>query len=105
MLRNVRNLDLTLSCANSFCNPVVVDGEQLPVVRNAKILGLVISSTLQWNEHINEIIKKTNKHLYFVVEKVKDKNIVNFYCTCYQAHFGVLCTSLSSFASEIPIQQ
>ena len=45
-------------------DPVLVDGEILPVVKKAKILDLVMSSTFQWSDNIRESIKKENKRLY-----------------------------------------
>ena len=58
----------------------------LEVVDHAKILGLVISDSLQWNHHDNYIIKKANKCLYGLIQlkraKISEKDIVNFYCTC-----------------------
>ncbi len=44
-------------------DPVLVDGEALPIAKNAKILGLVMSSTLQRNDNIRESITKPNKRL------------------------------------------
>jgi hypothetical protein len=37
------------------------------LIQNAKILGLTISSNLKWTNHINEVIKKANKRLYFII--------------------------------------
>ena len=58
----------------------------LEAVDHAKILGLIISNSLQWNHHVNHIIKKANKRLYCLVQlkraKISKKDIVNFYCTC-----------------------
>ena len=42
-------------------DPVLVNGEALPIVKKAKILGLVIRSTLQWDDNIRKSIKKANK--------------------------------------------
>ena len=33
------------------------DHNQLEVVRSAKLLGVIITSDLSWNEHINETVK------------------------------------------------
>ena len=58
----------------------------LEVVDHAKILGLIISDSLQWNTHVNHIIKKANERLYCLLQlkraKISEKDIVNFYCTC-----------------------
>ena len=66
-------------------SPLEVDGNELPVTDCAKILGVMISSDLKWNNHIVDCIKKANKRLYFIVllktARVRLKDIVNFYCT------------------------
>ena len=58
----------------------------MQVVDHEKILGLIISDSLQWNHHVNYIIKKANKRLYCLIQlkraKISEKDIVNFYCTC-----------------------
>ena len=50
-----------------FFNPHKVDGKELRTVDSAKVLGLTLSSDLNWNKHITESIKKVNKLLYFFV--------------------------------------
>ena len=80
----------------------------MPVVQNAKILGLTISSNLKWTNHINEVIKKANKRLYFIIllkrAKVSPKDIVNFYCTVIRPILEycapVFHYSIPSFLSE-----
>lgn len=50
------------------------------------ILGLTISSTLQWHDHVNNIVKKANKRVFCLVQlkraKLPEPDIINFYCTC-----------------------
>ena len=41
-------------------DPVLVDGDPLPVVKKVKILGLVMSSAFQWKNNVRERIKKAN---------------------------------------------
>jgi hypothetical protein len=45
-----------------FFYPIMIDGECIPVVSKAKVLGLTISNNLFWNNHVIETIKKANKH-------------------------------------------
>ena len=67
-------------------NPIRINNLELQVVDHAKTLGLTVSSTLQWNHHINNAIKKANKRLYCLVQlkraKLPELDITNFYCTC-----------------------
>jgi hypothetical protein len=62
-----------------------VDSESLPVVKKAKILRLVMSSTLQWNDNIRKSIKKANKCFYFIVllkrAGVEVEDVLKFDCT------------------------
>ena len=66
-------------------DPVLVGGEALPIVESVKILGLVMTGTLQWKDNIRESIKKANKRLYFIVllkrAGVNVNDVLNFYCT------------------------
>ena len=67
-------------------SPVMVNNQPVEVVKHAKLLGVTISSSLKWNMHIEDIIKKANKRLYCLIQlkraKVREKEIVQFYCTC-----------------------
>ena len=55
-------------------------------VDHAKVLGVIISNTLQWNHHVAEVVKKANKCLYFLVllkrANVPFADIISFYRTC-----------------------
>lgn len=43
------------------------------MVENVKLLGLNISRNLTWNTHINEIVKKASKKLYFLIQLKRAK--------------------------------
>lgn len=47
---------------------MIVGGKELEVVDSAKLLGVTIRSSPSWNAHINEVIKKASKRLYFLVQ-------------------------------------
>ena len=65
--------------------PLLVDGKVLETVESARILGVTISCNLKWNNHVNDVIKRANKRLYFFVllkrARVPADDIINFYCT------------------------
>ena len=67
-------------------DPIIVNGEILEVVNSAKILGLSVSSNLKWNNHIDQIISKARKRLYFLSQlkraRVSKKELVLFFTTC-----------------------
>ena len=60
-----KKLQIDLKTTKQSFDPLTVNGKKLPVVKNAKIVGLTISNNLKWSDHINEVIKKANKRLYY----------------------------------------
>ena len=52
----------------SVLDPLIVNGKEIETVDNVKLLGVTMSSDLTWNAHIEEVIKKANKRLYFLVQ-------------------------------------
>jgi hypothetical protein len=38
------------------------------IVRNFKNLFLTISDDLKWNQYVNNIVKKANKRIYFIIQ-------------------------------------
>ena len=63
-----------------------MNGNQLEAVRSAKLLGVIITSDLSWNELVNETVKKASKRLYFLVQlkraKLPCRDLVLFYAIC-----------------------
>ena len=53
---------------------------------------LTISNNLLWDDHIDNMIKKTNKRLFFIIllkrAQVPLKDIIMFYCTCIRPVLG-----------------
>ena len=47
-------------------DPILVNGEAINVVHTVKLLGLNISSDLQWNCHVSETSRKFASRLYFL---------------------------------------
>ncbi len=54
-------------CQEDF-QPIYVNGKELEIVKSAKLLGVTVTSDLSWNVHINNVIKKAAKRLYFFVQ-------------------------------------
>jgi hypothetical protein len=67
-------------------DPVVVDGKELDVVDTVELLGVTLTNQLTWNHHIEKVIKKASKRLYFLVQlkraKLPIEDLVLFYITC-----------------------
>ena len=84
-----KELRISFAKKKQVFESVKVDGKDLEIVASAKLLGVTISSDLSWNKHINEIIKKESKRLYFLVQlkraKVPCKDLDLFYTTCIRS--------------------
>ena len=97
--------ELRISCAKNQQEfvPISVNGQELEVVNNVKILGLNITSNLTWNTHINEVIKKSSKRLYFLLQlkraKVTRKDLGLFYISCIRS---ILDYAVPVFHYSIP---
>ena len=66
-----------------------VDNKSLEVVKQAKLLGLTFDNKLSWNSHIENIVKKASKRLYFLSQlkraKIPTTDLVLFYITCVRS--------------------
>ena len=62
---NPHEMRISFSKFQQDFEPILINGDALEVGENVKLLGLNISSNFTWNIHINEIVKKASKRLYF----------------------------------------
>ena len=75
---------------------VSIDGNEIEAVNSAKLLGITISNKLTWNAHVNEVVKKEGKKLYFLVQlkraRLPPSDLVLFYLSCVRSKvdYGVL---------------
>ena len=94
---------ITFSKNPSVLDPLIVNGKEIETVDNVKLLGVTMSSDLTWNAHIEEVIKKANKRLYFLVQlkraKVPLKELVLFYTTCVRS---VIDYAIPAFYHALP---
>ena len=67
------------------------------------MLGVTFSVDLKWNAHVDEIVKKVNKWLYFLCQlnrtQVNAKELVSFYLTCIRSVMEYAC---ALFHSSLP---
>ena len=47
---------------------VCIDGNPIKTIQSTKLLGLTINDTLTWNDHVEELVKKASKKLYFLIQ-------------------------------------
>ena len=73
----------------------MVNSKELECVHKAKMLGVTFSVDLKWNAHVDEIVKKVNKRLYFLRQlkraQEKSKELVLFYLTCIRSVMEYTC--------------
>lgn len=71
----------------SQCAPLMINGKELELVKQAKVLGIIIGNDLKWNCHVNYIIKRASKRMYFLRQLKRAKmpvaDIVRFYSYTY----------------------
>ena len=64
---------------------VIINGNIIDVVSSVNVLGVTLQSNLKWNEHINNIVKKASKRLYFLSQlkraKLPPNDLIKFYVT------------------------
>ena len=96
-----KELRITFSKNTSVLDQLIVNGKEIETVDNVKLLGM--SSDLTWNAHIEEVIKKANKRLYFIVQlkraKVPLKELALFYTTCVRS---VIDYAIPAFYHALP---
>ena len=99
--------ELRISFAKSKDNfePIILNNTSLDVVKHAKILGLNVSDNLKWNYHVEEIVKKASKRLYFLTQlkrsKVGSAKLVQFYKSCIRSLVEYAChDSLPGYLSN-----
>ena len=57
-LSKTKELHVCFSFQSPFYAPIIVSDRVIDTVSEAKLLGVVISSDLKWNSHIDYIIRK-----------------------------------------------
>ena len=99
-----KELRISFARHKSDLPPLMACGNALEVVDSAKLLGVTISSNLTWNLHVAEVIKKTSKRLYFLLQlkraHVPKSDLVTFYTTCVRS---VCDYAVQVFFSSLPL--
>ena len=98
------NLEKTKELTISFCrspelfDPVTVDGTQIQATTSSKLLGLTINNTLTWNDHVDSLVKKAARKIYFVAQlkraRVPAEDLVAYYCACIRSYLDYACPVL-----------
>ena len=83
-----KELTITLSHNSSKFPRALIDGLPIESVERTKLLGVTINSSLTWNDHIEDLVKKAFL-LYFLVQlkrvQIPPKDLVAYYCACIRS--------------------
>ena len=89
MLINSKELRISFAKKPTDSDQVIVGGKELEAVDSAKLLGVTICSSLSWNAHIEGVIKKASKRLYFLVQlkraRVPPNHMMLFFTACIKS--------------------
>ena len=59
------------------------------------MLGVTINSSLTWNDHIEDLVKKAFRKLYFLVQlrraQIPPKDLIAYYCACIRSTLDYAC--------------
>ena len=84
-----KEMRIQFSKTETQCSPLTINSKELELVRKVKVLGIIISNDLKWNCHVDYVIKKASKRMYFLRQlkraNVSTTDMVNFYCTCIRS--------------------
>ena len=69
--RKCKEMRISFTKSEKDFPPLMINNNPLEVVPHAKILGLNVSNNLRWNYHVNELVKKSSKRLYFLTQLIK----------------------------------
>ena len=65
---------------NFTTRPIVLGNNTVECVTTYKLLGIIISNDLKWNEHIDYVSKKASKRLYSLRILFSQKKDTLLYC-------------------------
>ena len=81
-----KELRFSFSTKPASFDPIVINGKDIDVVPKVKVLGLTLSGNLKWNNHVDEIVKKSRKRLYCLSQLkrsgLKPPELIQFYRPC-----------------------
>ena len=84
-----KELRISFARTPQLFDAITIDGKELEIVKSAKLLGVTLSDNLSWNAHVNELVKKSSKKLYFMVQlkraQVPPLDLALFYKACIRS--------------------
>ncbi len=103
-----KTMEIAFSRKNHDVPPIRLDGEILESVRSFKLLGVLISSDLSWDAHIDYLHKKCSSRLYLLLllrrANVPTNDIIRIYISMIRSVLEYACqvwhTSLTCGQSD-----
>ena len=95
-LDKCKELQISFSKQSSPFQPLSIGEHRLELITECKVLGMTIRDDLKWNKHIDNIVSRASKRIYFLVQlkraKVEVNNLIKFYKTCIRSLLEYCCT-------------
>lgn len=90
-----KELTMTFSHNSSKFPRALIDSLPIESVDKTKLLGVTINSSLTWNDHIEDLLKKAFRKLYFLVQlkraQIPPKDLIAYYCACIRSTLDYAC--------------
>jgi hypothetical protein len=75
--------------------PLTIDGDRIERVSYFKLLGVIISSDLSWEQHVSYILKKVSKRYYIIFQLsrigIPHHDIILIYCSIISSLLEYAC--------------
>ena len=96
-----KELQISFSRSADSFEAVTINNKLIEVVTSVKLLGLTISNNLEWNAHIENVIKKRSSRLY----QLKQLNFIllTSLCSCLIISSGLSLQALLTMVIVISI--
>ena len=88
--------------SNFMLRSIIIGSHLIERVTNYKILGVIMSNDLSWNDHAEYITKKATKKIYSLrvlcKAGVEPSNILKVYLTTIRPVFRICCTGVAKYS-------
>ena len=77
--KKTKSIIINFSKKHKFTTDIMLKNQRIEIVEQAKLLGLILTSDLKWNENTNYLVKDANKRMVMLRAASKftsDKNIL-----------------------------
>ena len=95
---NCKEMLISFKRKTPVINNITINNTPIERVTSYKLLGLIVSSNLIWNDHIESLTEKAFKRIYSVrlLKRacVAEQDLVTFYITCIKSILEYACPTL-----------